>query len=140
MTLIRRVLLVLLLVSVPALACDQNAEAPPAEERSRSPFTTSPADLAVEEPCRFIGTFHKESRQRLEELRAGKVISLDEWACMARALKSLDEEMTVKCKEKKESIEVIEAWQTEYYSPCVDSAKKEKIVRCSLLTAEETCL
>jgi hypothetical protein len=59
---------------------------------------------------------------------------------MARALKSLDEEMTVKCKEKKESIEVIEAWQTEYYSPCVVSAKKEEIVRCSLLTAEETCL
>ena len=140
MTFIRRVLLVLLLVSVPALACDENAEAPPTEERSRSPFTTSPAELAVEEPCRFIGTFHKESRQRLEELRAGKVISLDEWACMARALKSLDEEMTVKCKEKKESIEVIEAWQTGYYSPCVVSAKKEEIVRCSLLTSEETCL
>ena len=140
MTFIRRVLLVFLLVSFPALACYENTVAPPAEERSRSPFTTSPADIAVEEPCRFIGTFHKESRQRLEELRAGKVISLDEWACMARALKSLDEEMTVKCKEKEESIEVIEAWQTEHYSPCVVSAKKEEIVRCSLLTSEETCL
>ena len=44
-----------------------------AEEKSRSPFHRSPADVAVEEPCRFMGTFHKEVRQRLDQSWHGHV-------------------------------------------------------------------
>ena len=133
------------------------------EEKSRSPFSRPPSALAVEEPCRFVGTFHKESRQRIEELRAQKVISLDEWKCMARALEKLDDEMTVSCKVKKDPLSVIEVRQRELYSNCLpiveseDSSwfrrflqrlgmakdpaaeKKEAILNCSLLSAEKGC-
>ena len=37
--------------------------------QSRSPFTRTPADVALDEPCRFMGTFHRESRWRVEKLR-----------------------------------------------------------------------
>ncbi|MEE3328124.1 MAG: hypothetical protein VX252_12380 [Myxococcota bacterium] len=134
----------LIVLFISLMACSSPPEAPSdaaKQERSRSPFTTSPAQIALEEPCRYIGTFHKESRQRLEELRAQKFISLDEWKCMARALQALDKEMTVKCKEKKETLAVIEVWQTERYSSCLSSRdQNQDILECSLLSGMEVCL
>ena len=126
-------------VSVPGLAFADDAGAPLAEREPCSPFTCSPAQFAREEPCRYIGNFHKESRQILEEMRATKVVTLDEWACMARALQALDKAMTVQCKQKKESLEVVEAWQIERYSPCVESEPKAEILKCSLLSSEGNC-
>jgi len=134
-----KTLLVLWLASVPCFSLADDTGAPPAEREPCSPFTCSPSQFAREEPCRYIGIFHKESRQVLEEMRATEVVTLEEWACMARALQALDKEMTVKCKEKKESLEVIEAWQIERYSPCVESERKVEILECSLLSSEGSC-
>lgn len=140
MPLLRKIFLLWMVVSIPLLGWAGEGEPPPAEREACSPFTCSPADFAREEPCRYIGQFHKESRQILEEMRATKIISLDEWKCMARALQALDKEMTIKCKEKVEPIEVIETWQLERYSPClVGSEPKEKILKCSLLSTQEGC-
>ena len=138
---VRSALVAIFILSFFFLSCAQESATPASEEKSRSPFTTSPAEIALEEPCRYIGTFHKESRQLLEELRAQKVIVLDEWKCMARALQALDKEMTVKCKEKKEPLAVVEAWQTERYSPCLSSNNRgNEILECSLLSGAASCL
>ena len=78
MRLVRSALVAIFILSISFLSCAQESATPAPEEKSRSPFTTSPAEIALEEPCRYIGTFHKESRQLLEVLRARKVILLDE--------------------------------------------------------------
>lgn len=131
MTSIRIVMLLLLFL----VACEDSSEEP---EKSQSPFSRSLASVAMDEPCRYIGTFHKESRQRLEELRAHQVVSLDEWKCMARALAALDDELTRECKEEEKSIELIEIRQSELYAPCLSPANP-KVVRCSLLSSEDRC-
>ncbi|MEE3329023.1 MAG: hypothetical protein VX252_16915 [Myxococcota bacterium] len=134
-----KTLLVLWAVSVPLPALANDVSTPPAEPARCSPLTCPPSQLAREEPCRYVGNFHKESRQILEEMRAIKMVTLDEWACMARALQALDKEMTVKCKEKQEPLEVIEAWQVERYAPCVESEPKAEILECSLLSGDRSC-
>jgi len=55
-----------------------------AKEKSRSPFSRSPADVAKDEPCRFMGTFHKESRRRIEAFLDCDAISLQEWNAWPR--------------------------------------------------------
>jgi len=135
-----RIMMLSLLV---VMACGESSEPPPqqppeAPEKSQSPFHRSPADVAMEEPCRYIGTYHKESRQRLEELRANEVISLDQWKCMARALAALDDELTLECKKEEKSIEVVEARQSELYAPCLSPPNPE-VVHCSLLSSEDRC-
>ncbi len=134
-----KTLFVLWVVSVPGLAFADDASSGSVEKERCSPFTCPPSQLAREEPCRYVGNFHKESRQVLEEMRATKIVTLDEWACMARALQALDNEMTVQCKKKKEPLEVIEAWQIERYSPCVESEPRSVILECSLLSSEGNC-
>ncbi len=109
------------------------------EEKSRSPFSRSPADVAKDEPCRFMGTFHKESRQRLEALFTCHVISIKQWKCLAGELKTLDKEMTKRCKEQPQSIETIEARQIELYRTCLPPSE-EKVAGCSLLSSERACL
>jgi len=109
------------------------------EEKSRSPFSRSPADVAKDEPCRFMGTFHKESRQRLEAFFSCHVISIEQWKCLASELKALDKEMTKRCKEQPQSLETIEARQTELYRTCLPPSD-EKIASCSLLSSDRTCL
>jgi hypothetical protein len=53
--------------------------------------------LVDQKPCRRIGSFHKGSRARIEKLRQRHVISEEEWACMARELAALDEEVSASC-------------------------------------------
>jgi len=134
---------------------EASSQSPPqhAPEKSQSPFHRSPSAVAMEDTCRYIGTYHKESRQRLEELRANEVITLDEWKCMARALAALDDELTLDCKKVEKSIEAIEAEirfrlvlalssvetrQSELYAPCL-SPPNPKVVACSLLSSEDRC-
>jgi hypothetical protein len=110
-----------------------------AEEKSRSPFHRSPADVAVEEPCRFMGTFHKEVRQRLEMFYGAKQITLPEWKCLSGALKKVDRETTASCKEAPQSIETIEVRQTELFSACLPESKRP-LVDCSLLSRARPAL
>ena len=110
-----------------------------AEEKSRSPFHRSPADVAVEEPCRFMGTFHKEVRERLEMFYRAKQITLPEWKCLSGALKKVDRETTASCKEAPQSIETIEVRQTELFSACLPESKRP-LVDCSLLSRARPAL
>lgn len=101
--------------------------------------SSSAADVAMDEPCRFIGTYHKESRQRLEVLRACGAISVDEWKCMAGTLKTLDKEMTRNCEEGPQTLEAIEVRQRELYAPCVEPLKGS-VANCGLLSSGGNCL
>ena len=109
-----------------------------ANEKSRSPFSRSPADVAKDEPCRFMGTFHKESRRRIEAFLDCDAISLVEWKCMAEALKALDDEMTLQCKQEPQSLDTIEARQGERYAACLPPSSEE-LVQCSLLSSDWAC-
>jgi len=106
---------------------------------SRSPFSTTPADVARAEPCRFMGTVHKESRQRIEVLRACRTVSDEAWLCMARALKALDVEFTGRCRTGTVRLREIVVRQRVLYAPCLPVAATETL-DCSLLDAGEECL
>ena len=105
---------------------------------SKSPFSRSPAAVAMDEPCRFMGTVHKESRQRLEVLRACGAISMEEWACMTSTLKDLDREFTALCRSRSVGYEEIAARQRALYSACASEPKAETI-ECTLLSEDALC-
>jgi hypothetical protein len=107
---------------------------------SRSPFSRSPAAVAMAEPCRYMGTVHKESRQRLEVLRACEAISHGEWECMAGALKAIDREFTSRCKVVKSVRHgEIADEQRRRYAACFGHPAPETI-DCAVLSSDSDCL
>lgn len=106
---------------------------------SRSPFSRPPASLAVAEPCRFMGTLHKDSRQRIEVLRACHDVSYEEWLCMARALETLDTEFTGRCEERRVAYSEIADRQRLLYAQCVQQ-RSDELVECTLLSENARCL
>ena len=102
---------------------------------SRSPFTRSPADLAIEKPCRFMGSLHKESRVRIEALRMCRAISHDEWLCMARVLETIDNEFTGRCRSRAVRYAEVANEQRRRYSNCFDTPRTE-VVECGILSTE----
>ena len=93
----------------------------------------------MEEPCRFMGTFHKEVRQRLEMFYSADQIDLADWKCLSGALEKLDRETTASCKEAPQSIESIETRQVELFSACLPESKRP-LVDCSLLSRARPAL
>lgn len=105
----------------------------------RSPFAVHPAALAMEDPCRRMGTLHKESRGRLEYLRRCGVVSDRQWACMARALESHDEHFTAACRTRRVPFAEIAAAQRSDYAGCLGSGRSEDVA-CAVFSDEFTCL
>jgi hypothetical protein len=106
---------------------------------SSSPFETTPADVARAEPCRYMGTVHKESRQRIEVLRACQTVSYEAWLCMAQALKTLDVEFTARCKAGAVELREIVVRQRVLYAPCLPASAAETL-ECALLSSADDCL
>jgi hypothetical protein len=104
---------------------------------SRSPFSRSPAEVAKAEPCRYLGTFHKESRRRIEDLRSCKAIDQAQWECTSSALKELDREFTDRCRAEQVSLKVIEARQRVLYEPCLP---RKRLLKCTLLSSSPRCV
>ena len=104
---------------------------------SRSPFTRSPAAVALSEPCRYMGTFHRESRQRLEALRMCHVISEDEWGCMARELRALDVAFTNRCRSEDVAVDDILADQRARYGRCARA--EAPAAACAVLADDDAC-
>lgn len=104
----------------------------------RSPFAVPPAQLAVEEPCRYMGTFHKESRRRLEELRMDGVIAEVEWSCLTDALEALDVDFTSRCRAEKYDYEDVASEQRRRYAACLPG-ERSRLVPCTLLVLDESC-
>ena len=104
---------------------------------SRSPFSRSPADLAKAEPCRYLGTFHKESRRRIEDLRSCNAIDQLQWECTTSALKQLDREFTDRCRSEAVSLKLIEARQRLLYEPCLP---RKRLLECTLLSSRPRCV
>ena len=106
---------------------------------SRSPFTRSPAEIAINDPCRFMGTFHKESRSRIESLRMCHAITREEWSCMTDVLKALDDDFTGICRERRASFDEIAGEQRRRYAACLSPARPG-VVDCAILGADPACL
>ena len=85
-----------------------------------------------------MGTVHKESRQRLEVLRACEAISMEEWSCMTSALKELDEEFTALCRSTSVGYSEIAARQRTLYSDCSPGLDAETI-DCTILSEDGEC-
>jgi hypothetical protein len=115
------------LAAAPGLACT-----------SRSPFTRSPANVALAEPCRYMGTFHKESRQRLEGLFSCRAISDVEWGCMARELRALDHAFTGRCRSERVAVDEILADQRARYGRCLAPAAAP-VAACAALAEDDAC-
>ncbi len=118
--------------------CARGVEPAPAE-RSRSPFHTTPAEVAMDEPCRFLGTFHKESRRRVESLAQCHAIDEVQWSCLTRALKAVDRTYTARCKETAVTFATIERSQRARYAECFAEPDAAPI-SCGLLTGGDECL
>ena len=106
--------------------------------KSRSPFSRSPAAVALDEPCRYMGTFHRESRLRLEALRSCRAISAAEWDCTTSALKSLDREYTARCRSDDVELDELLAAQTPRYAGCL--APGGETARCAALSLDWECV
>jgi hypothetical protein len=106
---------------------------------SSSPFTRPPASIAVDEPCRFMGTFHKESRVRIEELRMCRVITDAQWGCLATELKALDVAFTAECRERTVRYAEIASDQHDRYVRCLPEGPKA-VARCAVLSDDATCI
>ncbi len=107
--------------------------------KPRSPFAVHPAQLAIESPCRYMGTVHKESRGRLEVMRACDSISRGEWLCLVRALESIDTEFTARCRDRFVPFHEIADEQRMRYLACLGPSRGEDAV-CAVLSAETRCL
>ena len=86
-----------------------------------------------------MGTVHRESRNRLETLRMCDAITDDEWLCMTRALQSLDQSFTARCKSASVSYTEIAEDQRGRYETCAVTATSATI-ECSLLSTNPTCV
>jgi hypothetical protein len=93
----------------------------------------------MDEPCRFMGTFHKESRVRLEDLRMCHAISDLEWECMVRVLKALDKEYTAECRDRKVRYRELASQQRERYAGCLP-ADGAAVAACAVLSDDGECM
>jgi hypothetical protein len=107
--------------------------------QSRSPFTRTPADVALDEPCRYMGTFHRESRWRVEKLREHGSLSFDEWACMTHELKQLDIVFSAECKRREVGVAEISDDQRARYRSCVEPDRVD-LADCAVLSRDLTPL
>jgi len=104
-----------------------------------SSVTVHPAESAMEDPCRFMGSVHREVRIRLDVFRSHDVISFEQWKCLTAELKAVDKEMTARCDEQPQTIEIVNARQTELFGKCLPSSD-EAIIHCSLLSSDRACV
>jgi len=81
--------------------------------------TPPAASIATNEPCRYMGSLHRESRSKLEILRTRHKITMEEWRCMAKALASIDKDLTASCTERVVSYSEFQDEQRARYSTCL---------------------
>jgi hypothetical protein len=86
-----------------------------------------------------MGSLHKESRARIETLRMCGAISRDEWLCMARALETIDDDFTGRCRSRTVPYAEVADEQRRRYSECFRTPRTE-IVECGILSTEAGCL
>lgn len=84
----------------------------------------STTDIAMDAPCRFLGTSHRDSRSRIEQLRSCGAVTHAQWACMAEAASAVDDEFTALCRGAAISHEAIASRQRASYQACVPSASE----------------
>lgn len=69
----------------------------------------------MEEPCRFMGTFHRLSRGQVETLRMEHRITSDEWKCTAGKLAEVDRRFTRECNARPVAYpDLVQALRDEY--------------------------
>jgi hypothetical protein len=88
-------------------------------------YTPPVASIVVEDPCRYVGSLHRESRHQLERLTASKRISVDEWSCMARTLAELDSELTEACRHQAIAYSNFQERLRGLYGDCVPAERSE---------------
>lgn len=86
-----------------------------------------------------MGTFHKESRVRLEKLRTCHAISDAEWGCMAGELKALDRAFTSECRDRKVRYREISADQRDRYVRCLPE-RADMVASCAVLSGDSLCI
>jgi hypothetical protein len=104
---------------------------------SKSPFSYSPAEVAMDQPCRYIGTFHRESRTVLENLRMDGAVTRDEWLCMTRRLEEIDDDYSERCRERDYDFAEIAADQVARYRGCF-APERERLAECAILFDDES--
>ncbi len=68
-----------------------------------------------------------------------RAISHDEWLCMARALETIDDEFTARCRSRTLPYAEVADEQRRRYSNCFDTPRTE-VVECGILSTESACL
>lgn len=97
------------------------------------------AAFAVQEPCRFKGTSHKNSRERIEVLRSCGAISEPEWTCMSDAAKSVDLDVTALCRSAPVSSADLVTRQRAAFLRCLEP-KHESLADCAVFSSDTSCL
>ena len=101
----------------------------------RYPTTEGVAQLAVDDPCRYLGTVHKMSREIIERLRAKDEISLEEWSCMTDVIVDANYEVGLECHRRKVEFREFAERQEEGYRACL-TAEHRGIARCAVIQVD----
>ena len=100
------------------------------------PTTRGVAQIAVDQPCEYLGTVHKMSRELIERLRASEHITLEEWRCMAEVIVEVNYEVGLKCHRKRVQFQEIADLQEERHRGCIADARTD-IARCAVIQVDE---
>ena len=105
----------------------------PGEFRSgKFPTAEGFAQLAVDDPCRHLGTLQNVSAQVIERLRARNKVTLDEWSCMSDVVKDVNWEVGKQCHQREVEFSEFADAQKEGYAKCL-SGKRSRTLGCSVI-------
>ena len=97
------------------------------------------AEFAVQEPCRFKGTSHRDARERIEVLRSCGAIDESQWSCLSDAAKSVDRDITARCRSAPVSSSDLEARQRAAFLACVEP-NQSRVAECAVFSSDTACL
>jgi hypothetical protein len=129
--------LVLLLLAAAILSCESPTSSPRSGDRpGRYPTAEGFAQLAVDDPCRYLGTLHNVSRQIVERYRARREVSIDEWACMSEVIVDVNYEVGIDCHKRDVPFEEFAARQEKGYLACLTD-EHAHLASCAVIQVDE---
>lgn len=90
------------------------------------------AQLAVDDPCRYLGTLQSVSGQLIERLRARERVTLDEWSCMSDVVVDVNWEVGKQCHQREVAFSEFAEAQKEGYAQCLGN-QHSRTINCAVI-------
>lgn len=132
----RRIASALVLLLLLAFASCTNSKPPSRKggdwRSGKFPTAEGFAQLAVDDPCDYLGTLQSVSNQLIERLRARERVTLDEWACMSGVVVDVNWEVGKQCHQREVEFSEFAEAQKEGYAQCL-SGDRSPTIQCAVI-------